>query len=103
MRGKPSPRAVLVGTERLEAKGRYVVKCQDGRWRYRARLVWEAVNGPIPRGRIVHHVNEDPSDDRLENLQMVTRAEHARIHSTPEVARARQRRAVVARKLNGSY
>lgn len=29
---------------------------------------------------IVHHVNEDKSDNRIENLQIVTRAEHVRIH-----------------------
>jgi hypothetical protein len=102
-RGKPSPRALPVGAERIAKKGRVQVKCADGKWRYRARLVWEAANGPIPRGRIIHHDNEDPMDDRLENLLMVTRAEHAAIHSTPEVARERQRRAVEARKRNGSY
>lgn len=103
MRDKPHPLAMPVGTERIAKKGRVEVKCADGRWRYRARLVWEAANGPILPGRIIHHDNEDPMDDRLENLRMVTRAEHARIHSTPDVARERQRGAVEARKRNGSY
>lgn len=29
---------------------------------------------------IVHHINEDPFDNRVENLQLVTRAEHKRLH-----------------------
>lgn len=29
---------------------------------------------------IVHHVNGDVNDDRPENLRIVTRAEHMRIH-----------------------
>jgi hypothetical protein len=33
---------------------------------------------------LVHHINEDRSDDRLENLQLATRAEHARIHKLLE-------------------
>jgi len=68
-----------VGAERIE-NGHIKVKCADGKWRYRARLMWEAANGPIPAGRLIHHRNEDPFDDRLDNFQMVTRAEHARIH-----------------------
>jgi hypothetical protein len=103
MRDKPSPVAVPVGTERIVKDGRVQVKCPDGKWRYRSRLVWASANGPIPPGILIHHDNEDPMDDRLENLMAVTRAEHARIHSTPGVARERQRRAVAARKRNGSY
>lgn len=103
MRDKPHPFAVPTGTERIVKDGRVSVKCEDGKWRYRSRLVWEAANGPIPPGILIHHGNENPIDDRLENLMAVTRAEHARIHSTPEVARERQRRTVDARKRNGSY
>ena len=31
------------------------------------RLVWEAFNGPIPEGMQVNHLNEDKTDNRLEN------------------------------------
>ena len=44
------------------------------------RLVWEEANGPIPSGYLVHHRNEDRSDNRLENLQLMTRAEHNQHH-----------------------
>lgn len=102
-RGKPSRRALPVGARRVVKDGRVQVKCADGKWRYRSRIVWQEAYGPLTSADIVHHVNHNPMDDRLENLQRVTRAEHARIHNTPEVARARQTAAVAARKRNGTY
>jgi hypothetical protein len=103
MRGKPHPFAVPVGTERIVKDGRVVVKREDGKWRYRSRIVWAEANGPIPRRMLIHHRNENPMDDRLENLQMVTRSEHMKIHSTPDRMRDQQRLTVEARKKNGTY
>lgn len=40
--------------------------------RYIHRLVWEAFNGPIPKGMQVNHINEDKTDNRLENLNLMT-------------------------------
>ena len=45
------------------------------------RLVMERHVGRIlSDDEIVHHKNEDKSDNRLENLQIMTRAEHLRHH-----------------------
>jgi hypothetical protein len=48
---------------------------------YRYVLVWEEFHKKsLPDGYIIHHINEKNNDDRPENLQSVTRAEHQRIH-----------------------
>lgn len=50
---------------------------------YRYRLVVEEqLKRFLCPPEVVHHLNEQPSDDRLENLQVMTQAEHAKIHST---------------------
>ncbi len=47
------------------------------------RLIWEQANGPIPKGWVVHHLNGDKLDNRLENLAAMPRNEH---HTHPSKA-----------------
>jgi hypothetical protein len=53
------------------------------------RDIWEAAYGPIPKKYVVHHVNGDPLDNRLENLALMTASAHVRHHlaETPPVTR----------------
>ena len=43
----------------------------------RARLIMSTHLGrPLELGELVHHINGDPTDDRVANLQVVTHGEH---------------------------
>jgi HNH endonuclease len=42
------------------------------------RLIWEAVHGPIPVGLQVNHRNGIKTDNRIENLELVTASENMR-------------------------
>jgi len=44
-------------------------------------LCWVSAGGDRPEnGQVVHHANEDKLDNRISNLEMITRGEHAEIH-----------------------
>ena len=57
----------LFGYVSIDVKGKRVL---EHRW------IWEQANGPIPRGWIIHHINGNQKDNRLENLLAVPRDKH---------------------------
>lgn len=54
----------------------------DGRNRLLHHYVWEKHNGPIPRGMVIHHINEDKTDNLITNLAMMSRGAHSAHHNT---------------------
>lgn len=65
----------------LTAKG-YLRVCMnvDGRQRHflAHRIVWVSANGPVPVGRTIDHVNTIKTDNRLDNLEVVSSRENMR-------------------------
>jgi hypothetical protein len=46
------------------------------------RLIMEDKIGRYLKfNEVVHHINGNPSDNRIENLQLMTRADHTKLHS----------------------
>lgn len=55
----------------------YVAERRNGKQVYQHRAVMEAAIGrPLRRDEEVHHLNGDGTDNRIENLRLVSRAEH---------------------------
>ena len=63
----------------------YIEQMYHGKRRKLHLIIWEKANGPIPKGYEIHHINEDKQDNRLENLQMLTKKEHMRLQNGLEV------------------
>lgn len=46
------------------------------------RKVWESVNGKIPKGHHIHHIDGNPYNNELSNLTCVTAEEHGKLHGS---------------------
>lgn len=83
-----------VGTIRVRTfkktreKRAFIKVAEPNRWRLLAHVVWEAANGPIPKGRIVHHIDRNTLHDDVFNLTLETRASHLMEHR-PEFEKKR--------------
>ena len=46
---------------------------RENHWVPKARWVWEQANGPVPKGRVIAHLDGDPRNCELGNLACITR------------------------------
>lgn len=101
-------RAEPQGSLRLDAYyGRYWIKCVDHsefgtRWVLRSHFVWwRWRHQRVPRGWVLHHKDGDKTRDVVNNLDLLTRAQHGALHGTgskhTEQTKARMAHASAAR------
>ncbi|CAH0197997.1 hypothetical protein SRABI106_01462 [Rahnella aquatilis] len=64
--------------------GRYRLIRIDGVACSLHRIIWEMINGEIPEGKVIDHINGDTKDNRLCNLRICSQADNLKnrkIHS----------------------
>lgn len=46
------------------------------------RAVWEHYHGEIPQGFLVHHIDQDKSNNAIENLMLMPKPKHSEMHTS---------------------
>lgn len=83
-KGRISPELQPIGTITVRTRGRHsrkFIKIANPKvWKLNSRYVYEKYRGPILPDHIIHHIDRDTMNDRIENIEMLTKAQHAREH-----------------------
>lgn len=58
----------------------YIKISNENKWELLAKHVWKKHNGEIPNGMVIHHIDHDKLNDSIDNLAMMTKAEHLAEH-----------------------
>lgn len=101
---------VPIGSERISKDGYIQIKIQEGKfqhnWRGKHILVWEAHNGPLPKGHSIVFGDGDNRNFDISNLILVTRAQllylnrHSLIKNNVEITKIGVALAKIDKKLN---
>ena len=87
-------RWVAVGSVKIRMYHGKMRACQKvaepNTWRLRSQVVWESVNGQLPKGYTIHHKDRDVSNDDISNLELLSRGEHLQEHRAENEANRRK-------------
>jgi hypothetical protein len=114
LNGRAAQLVMPVGSYRINGDGYLDRKFSEQpgagnkRWRAAHLLIWEAANGPLPKGSIVvfkpGKQTTNPDDLLLDNVELITRQELMRRNTiyrfTPEIVSLCKLRGVLNRKIN---
>ncbi|QIK85840.1 HNH endonuclease [Erysipelothrix sp. HDW6B] len=98
-KGQESTNKRPIGSERIDKDGYIMIKVSDERysyknWKPKHRVVWESVNGPVPKGHRIIFLDRDKQNVSIENLMLVNFGTSAVMskknlfHSEPEVTKS---------------
>jgi len=54
------------------------------------KIMEDHIGRKLYDNEVVHHINENKKDNRLENLQLMTKSEHSSLHRKLDLARGKK-------------
>jgi len=80
-RWKPGGSVASTGYVKLRLEKSHPLSDPNG-YAYEHLVVWVSAGNLRPKtGMIIHHKNDDKTDNRIENLEVMSRADHNRLHN----------------------
>jgi len=74
--------------ELIVAPKKFPGKLYRGKYAYEHRVVWWKKTGQLPtEEEVIHHKNGDKRDNKFENLELLSRKEHRKLHGEERKAK----------------
>lgn len=58
--------------------------------------IWEQYNGPVPKGHVIHHLDENKRNNDISNLVCISRSDHMRYHGSHISEETRKKKSINA-------
>ncbi len=103
--GHDNGRQEPIGMVKMRSEYLYIKVGTPSKWELYHRYVWQQQNGKIPDGMIVVFIDGNQENVCLENLEVISRQEHARRIAKsidPKVRHTSRLKAVATRKKNAA-
>ena len=72
---------IIEGTRKWRTAPYRMARTKDGQWHPEHRLIMEAILGrPLTENEVVHHRDGNKQNNALENLCVMSKTEHSRLH-----------------------
>ena len=66
---------------KMSKRGYLMIYIPQEGWKKYHHYIWEQKYGRIFEGFVIHHKNFDRLNNRIENLQMMSKYEHSKLHN----------------------
>jgi len=80
LRSKKKLPFIIFNGKKYTLRNNGYMACTDGERSLMHRDVWFFHNGNIPEDHDIHHINNDKTDNRISNLELLLKSEHTKKH-----------------------
>ena len=99
-KGQKGTNWLPMGTKKIRKENKtntlrkWIKIAEPSGWIEYSKFIWIKHNGQIPKGFLIHHIDKDALNNKIENLSLLTRKGHINIHRV-DLLKAKQNKRVI--------